>query len=57
MEHSRAILTVLKIIFFPWYEYRMGRKTLKFGNVEIEKQRFYSSKSPIDLDDVINDKI
>ena len=37
MEHSRTILIMLKIMFFPWYEYRMGKKTLKFGNFEIEK--------------------
>lgn len=34
-----------------------GQKFLKFGDIEFEKRRLYSSKSPIDVSDVNIDSI
>lgn len=28
----------LKGIFFSWYEYKIGKNFLKFGDIEIEKR-------------------
>ena len=47
----------LKIHFFPWYEYKTGKKELlKFGNVKIEKQEFYFSRNVISIGYVNIDK-
>lgn len=35
----------------------MNKKVLKFNDIEIEKRKFYSSKSPTTVDDIDIDKI
>lgn len=45
-----------KRIFFL-YEHKMGKAFLKLGDIEIEKQKFYSSKGAIDVGNVNIDKI
>ena len=36
---------------FSSCEYKMGKELLKFGDVEIEKRKFHSSKSPMAMED------
>ena len=35
----------------------MGKEILTFGNIEIEKNKFYRSKTPISLKDVDIEKV
>ena len=42
---------VKKLIFFSSYV-KMGKEFLKFGEVEIEKQEFHSSKSAITINNI-----
>ena len=42
---------VKKLIFFSSYV-KMGKEFLKFGEVEIEKQEFHSSKSTITINNI-----
>ena len=35
----------------------MGKELVKFGHVEIETEKFHSSKSPVDMENVSIDKI
>ena len=42
---------VKKIIFFSSYV-KMGKELLKFGEIEIEKQEFHSSKSAITINNI-----
>ena len=35
----------------------MGKQTLKFGIIEIEKNKFYQSKTPIFLEDIDIEKV
>ena len=39
------------------YNIRMSEKTLKFNNIEINKNKFHTSKQAIGLDSVTTDKI
>lgn len=43
--------------FLSLYEYSKGKKILKFRDIEIEKQKFYSRKSAINIDDAYTDNI
>lgn len=42
---------------FSWYKCKMSKEFLKFGKVEIKKQKFHSLKRAISIDDINIDNI
>ena len=42
-----------------WHEYNRGKKFLKYGNtkIELENQKFHSSKNPMTIGNVNIDKM
>ena len=51
-----SLLAHLKEYFFSWYEYKIGKNFLKFGDIKIETS-FILLKKAVSIGDVNIDKI